>query len=83
MAEMSLLDYIRKIQTARANLTNPTSIQDEPEENNKLPHPNAGQNVAPFSLQNPEGLMANKFIKTADMEKIKLMLKGVQPFSRG
>jgi len=83
MAEMSLLDYIRKIQTARANLTNPTSIQDEPEENNKLPQPNTGLNVAPFSLQNQEGLMGNKFIKTADMEKIKLMLKGVQPFSRG
>ena len=81
MAEMPLLDYVRDVQTTRANSTLPFSLQNLQE--NSLPHQNNVKNVVPVSLQNPEALKANKFINTADMEKIKLMLKGVQPFNRG
>ncbi len=78
MAELSLLDYVRSVQGARAREAMPADYKPIEIDNNELPgivsymSSESSHNMA-IPLQDP--------IRKADMDKIRMMLKGQKPFN--
>ena len=86
MAELSLLDYVRSVQGARAREAMPADYKPIEIDNNELPgivsHLSSvsSHNMA-IPLQDPDSLVMQNSIRKADMDKIRMMLKGQKPFN--
>jgi len=86
MAELSLLDYVRSVQGARAREAMPADYKPIEIDNNELPgivsHLSSvsSHNMA-IPLQDPDSLVMQNSIRKTDMDKIRMMLKGQKPFN--
>ena len=87
MAELSLLDYVRSVQGARAREALPADFAPiEVLDDNKLSEmvshlSSVSSHDMAIPLQDPDTLVLHNSIRKVDMDKIRMMLKGQKPFN--
>lgn len=82
MAELSLLDYVRSVQGARAREAMPSDYKPIEIDNNELPGMVSHlSSVSSHDMIIPDPLVMHNSIRKADMDKIRMMLKGQKPFN--